>query len=80
MQKLIWLSFEINLPKGQLFIPETKLTNFCELLELLSHIEVVQAELFASLIGKIVSMSLALGPVTRLMTQSMYAVLNSRGS
>ena len=32
----------------------------------------------ASLIGKIISMSLALGPVTRMMTRKLYAVLNSR--
>jgi len=32
----------------------------------------------ASLIGKIISMSLALGPDSRLMTRSMYALLNNR--
>ena len=34
----------------------------------------------ASLIGKIMSMALALGPVTRLMTRSLYAVLNSKAA
>ena len=32
----------------------------------------------ASLIGKIMSMALALGPVTRLVTRIQYAVLNSK--
>ena len=32
----------------------------------------------ASLIGKIISMSLALGLVTRLMTRNLYTVLHSR--
>ena len=38
----------------------------------------MQARLLASLIGRIMSMSLALGPVTRLMTRSLYAALNSK--
>ena len=38
------------------------------------------ARALASLIGKIVAMSPALGPVTRLMTRSLYAMLNSRRS
>ena len=36
------------------------------------------ARKLASLIGKIISMSLPLGPVTRLMTHSLYATLNNR--
>ena len=38
----------------------------------------VPARELASLIGKIISMSLALGPITRLMTRNLYAVLNCR--
>ena len=36
------------------------------------------ARSLASLIGKIMSMSLALGPVTKLMTHSLYVTLNSK--
>lgn len=36
------------------------------------------ARKLASLIRKIISMSLALGPVTQLMTHSLYATLNNR--
>ena len=38
----------------------------------------LQAKILASVIGKIVSMAIAIGPVTRLMTRNLYAVLNSR--
>ena len=38
----------------------------------------MSARKLASLIGKIISMSLALGPVTRLMTRSLNATLNNR--
>ena len=79
-QTLTWLGFEINLCVGQLRIPEAKLATTCELLKELHQRQAVPAKLLASAIGKIVSMSLALGPVTRLMTHSMYSVLNSRVS
>ena len=36
------------------------------------------ARKLASIIGKIISMSLALGPVTQLMTRSLYATLNNK--
>ena len=36
------------------------------------------ARALASVVGKIISMSLALGPVSRLMTRSMYALLTAR--
>ena len=42
--------------------------------------QLVTARCLASLIGKIMSMALALGPVTRLMTRSLYAVLNSKAA
>ena len=38
------------------------------------------AKQIASVVGKIISMSVALGPVSRLMTRSLYALLNSRRS
>ena len=38
----------------------------------------LKARDLASIIGKIISMALATGPVSRLMTRRMYALLNSR--
>ena len=38
----------------------------------------VPARQLVSVVGKIMSMSLALGPVMRLMTRSLYFVLNQR--
>lgn len=40
----------------------------------------IQATALARIMGKIISMALALGPVTRLMTRSLYTVLNARRS
>ena len=78
VRKLKWLGFQINLHVGQMFIPEIKLANLCILLESPKQRQAIPAKLLASLIGKIVSMSLALGPATRLMTRSLYTTLNSR--
>ena len=80
VQQLVWLGFELNMQEEQLLILKTKLARLCELLESLNHRQFIPTKVLASLIGKIVSMSLALGPVTRLMTRSLYATLNSRGS
>ena len=38
----------------------------------------LSARFVASLVGKIISLSRALGPVVRLMTRSLYALINSR--
>jgi len=43
-------------------------------------VELVGAKQIASVVGTIVSMSLALHPVACLMTRSLYAMLNSRDS
>jgi len=56
---------------------EIKLTNTREVLKSVCHKQVISARLLASLIGKIILMSLAL---VRLKTRSMYAILNRRVS
>ena len=38
----------------------------------------LRAKFIASLVGKIISMSLALSPVARFMTQALYSVLETR--
>ena len=44
------------------------------------HARLLMAKELASLTGKIMSMSPALGPVTRLMTRSLYVTMNDRKS
>ena len=45
-----------------------------------NEVQVVPATVLASIIGKVLSMALALGPVARLMTRNLYAMLNARSS
>ena len=77
---IIWLGFELDLEQGQLRVPETKLRALHGQLLKMSGGQTMPARALASLIGKIIPMSPALSPVTRLMTRSLYAVLNDRTS
>ena len=78
-QQLQWLGFVVDLALGKVEVPQEKLTR---LLNMLHGIEQssshVPARLLASAIGKIISMGLAIGPVSRFMTRSLYSVLQSR--
>ena len=80
VKKLVWLGFEIDLELGKLVVPDSKLGRTCELLQSLVDKPVVPARRLASAIGKLISMSMALGPVARLRTRSLYTVLSARGS
>ena len=73
-----WLGFQINLSEGEFKVPENKLEKLKSQLREMDSAQSMSARSLASLIGKIMSMALALGPVTRLMTCSLYAVLNSK--
>ena len=74
------MGFEIDLDLGKLIVPKSKLVSTCELLQSLVDKPVVPTRKLASAIGKLISMSMALGPVARLMTCSLYMVLNTRSS
>ena len=80
VKNLIWLGFEIEIEGGVLSVPEQKLENLVSQLRDESEVKVVPATAVASIIGKVLSMGLALGPVTRLMTRNLYAMLNARSS
>ena len=75
---IAWLGFEIDLLKGQINVRKSKLQALQAMLEgaLVSHS--LQARYIASIVGKIISMGIALGPVARFMTRNLYALLESR--
>ena len=77
---IVWLGFELDLEQSQLRVPENKLRVLHEQLLKIKGKQPMPARALANLIGKIIAMSLALGPVTRLTTRSLYAVLNCRSS
>ena len=83
LEKLVWdpmkyIEFKTDLAKGEFLVPDHKLVKLkCQLQEALG-LQLMPARKLASLIGKIISMSLALHPVTRLMSHNLYATMNNR--
>ena len=79
-QCLVWLGFVINLEKGKVIVPNEKLEVLHVQLRQALVSKFLPAQSIASITGKIISMSIALGTVTRLMTRSLYALIATRRS
>jgi len=77
-QRLTWLGFDLDLEVGQIAIPQEKIIALRSLVQSTLEFKQIKAKLLASILGKIISMALGLGPVSRLMTRSLYALLNTR--
>jgi len=75
-----WLGFQIDLCVGGFLVTEGELDRLRSKLLAVKEAQLITARQLASLIRTIISMSLALGPVTCLMTHNLYAVLNDRTS
>ena len=78
VQRLTWLGFVIDTARGQIEVPQEKLASLQHVLHQVLQADETPARLLASVVGKIISMGLAIGPVSRFMTRSLYAVLESR--
>ena len=71
-----WLGFDIDLHKGSIVVPMVKVETIKSLVcSALKQGRLIARHL-ASIVGKIISLSLAVGPVTRFMTRSLYDLLN----
>ena len=79
-QSLTWLGFSLDLSQGTVSVPDHKIEALRNTLAAILGKGAIPAKLIASIVGKIISMSIALGPVARLMTRSLYALLNHRKS
>lgn len=77
-QQTSWLGFDLDLSRGCISVPATKIEGLKHQLAIARVKDVLHARAIASIVGKIISMSLALGPISRFMTRSLYAVLESR--
>jgi len=73
-----WLGFKIDLAKGVFSIPPEKLDALKAVVKHIKKSPKIATRQLASVICKIISMSLGLGPIARLMTRSLYASLNKR--
>ena len=77
-QRLEWLGFVVDVALGQIEIPQEKIAALHCLLRRACQSRQVVAKRLASIVGRIISMGLAFGPVSRFMTRCLYAVLESR--
>ena len=66
--------------RGKIKIPKAKLVGQQTILGNVKVEEKVSAKYLASLLGKIMALSIVVGPVARHMTRNLHAVLNSRTS
>ena len=76
--RVMWLGFNLDLVKGCVSVPQEKLDELVSLLRESFLSTCLRAKQIASIVGKIISMGIALGPVSRFMTRNLYAMLESR--
>ena len=76
--QVLWLGFDIDLLNGAILVPKAKVEAINSLLGLALKQGVLKARFLTSIVGKIIALSLAVGPVARFMTRSLYSMLNQR--
>ena len=78
VQRLQWLGFVIDTAHGHIEVPSDKIASLRQRIEQAVSSDLVPTKLLASIIGRIISMGLGIGPISRFMTRSMYTVLEAR--
>ena len=78
LQERVHLGFLVNLAEGLFKVPITRWESLHKDIDYIlnSHNGRVQARKLASLVGTIMSMKLAWGPVTQLYTRNLYPIIN----
>ena len=71
-----WLGFGIDLVSGCFHVPAGKIDRLKSSILGLLRPSRLSVQAVASIVGQIMSMSLALGPIARLRTRSLYADIN----
>ena len=84
VQILKWLGFILDLKEGFLKVPQSKIDELCRVIAQAVNASVVHVKLLASITGHLISMSMAIGEITRLITRhfdfDLYTSINSRSS
>ena len=75
-----WLGFITDLCKGNFHVPEEKVDDLKSSIRQAYVQSRVPVKQLASIVGKIISMTLAIGPVSRPRTRALYTTINSRRS
>ncbi|XP_057308177.1 uncharacterized protein LOC130646058 [Hydractinia symbiolongicarpus] len=73
-----WLGFNIDTRTSKFYVPSEKLSKLFSLVKLALNSDRVSAKFISKIAGRIISMTLAIGPLTRLFTRHMYRFIESR--
>ena len=74
----VWLGFTIDLAQGVYQVTQERVVKLKEALGRVDPYGDVPIRFVASIVGQIISMGLAIGPITRLRTRCLYEVINCR--
>ena len=78
---ITWPGFELDMKRGQLRMPERKLSALCGWLHEARKKRHISVKCLASILGELASVAIALGPVSSMMTSTccnLYATLNAK--
>ena len=75
-----WLGFDIDTTSMKFFVPEQKIHSLLDMIYMVLERKTIDAKTISQISGKLISMSFAIGPLTRLFTRQMYRFIESRVS
>eukprot|EP00111_Clytia_hemisphaerica_P006267 TCONS_00018130-protein len=73
-----WLGFRINTEEMKIYVPLPKLEAVLRVIAEILTSDLVTTRKIAKLAGRIIAMSIAIGPLTRLFTRKMYKFIDDR--
>ena len=78
VQRGDWLGFTLDLRAGSFYVPGEKVSRLQSTIASLNLDRAVHVRALSSVVGQIISMSLAICPVARLRTRACYHIINQR--
>ena len=78
VQIIDWLGFTVDLKRGCFSVPQHKIDRLKLAVMNIPLSDTATARCLASIVGQIISMSIAIGPISRLRTRALYSIINQR--
>ena len=78
VQRGVWLGFILDLYSGTFLVPCQKVSRLQSSIASVKLNRPVQVCALSSIVGQVISMSLAIGPIARMRTRACYAIINQQ--
>ena len=78
VQIINWLGFILDLREGCFSVPQHKIDRLKSAIANIPLLGSITARALASIVGQIISIGLAIGPVSHLRTRALYGVINQQ--